>query len=188
MKKTVELRELRTVLVRLYSDVDHIRRVTDDAQIDPAKIKQAPEALMAWHWVLLEAHKQGRIQDLLDVVLGEYPKDEQLAAAARPYRAHPIPDMPRQIATTRRSPLQSQEDKLLVTKLLRTSVDRDKERDLLAEMLQGQRREHVLLILAPGGMGKSTLIREFYDSCERHPRALLDLKQSACRSRVPSFL
>jgi hypothetical protein len=86
-----------------------------------------------------------------------------------------VSDAPRP-TSPHQSPGRSHIERSPGTSLRRTSVDRDRERELFTEMLKGERPEHVLLIQAPGGMGKTTLMDEFWDLCEHLPRARVDLK------------
>lgn len=55
-------------------------------------------------------------------------------------------------------------------------VDRDTEDHLFKEMVHGQRMEHVLLIQAPRGMGKSFLLQKWWDDCEGMLRGKVNMK------------
>lgn len=55
-------------------------------------------------------------------------------------------------------------------------VNREQEVALFLDILQGARRAHILLIKAAGGMGKSSLLREFWKQSRDIQRALIDLK------------
>jgi hypothetical protein len=55
-------------------------------------------------------------------------------------------------------------------------VDRSDELARFTDMINGAGSTHVLLIQAAAGMGKSSLLREFWDSSERFSRAFVDLK------------
>lgn len=63
-------------------------------------------------------------------------------------------------------------------------LNREEERAIFREMLEGRRREHILLIQAEGGMGKTHLLEEFWALAEPFPRARLDLKSGYSLERV----
>ncbi|MFZ4663124.1 MAG: CHAT domain-containing protein [Caldilineaceae bacterium] len=65
--------KLRNILVKLYSDSQTIRRVVDDADLDTSRIILGGNAINIWHGVLDEAQKQGKVDQLIAVVLLEYP-------------------------------------------------------------------------------------------------------------------
>ncbi len=57
-------------------------------------------------------------------------------------------------------------------------LDREEERAIFDEMLRGKRQEHILLIEAEGGMGKTHLLEEFWALAEPYPRCRFDLKSA----------
>jgi hypothetical protein len=58
-------------------------------------------------------------------------------------------------------------------------VDRDAERALFRSMLERSCQANLLLIRGPGGMGKTSLLDEFWQDAADHPRARIDLKLGA---------
>lgn len=65
--------KLRNFLVKLYGDPQTIRRVLDDADLEAARINLGGNATNIWHGVLDEAQKQAKIDQLLAVVVLDYP-------------------------------------------------------------------------------------------------------------------
>lgn len=65
--------KLRNFLVKLYGDPQTIRRVLDDADLEAARINLGGNATNIWHGVLDEAQKQAKIDQLLTIVLLDYP-------------------------------------------------------------------------------------------------------------------
>ena len=59
----------------------------------------------------------------------------------------------------------------------RVHVDRTEEAARFADMLAGRGTAHVLLIQAASGMGKSSLLREFWGRGGASFKAFVDLKQ-----------
>ncbi len=64
-------------------------------------------------------------------------------------------------------------------RLSRLSANRDDELSLFKRILTDPEEEHILLIEAPGGQGKSTLLKEFRHLCPPESVALIDLKGQA---------
>ena len=54
-------------------------------------------------------------------------------------------------------------------------VDRVDEKQLFDRMLQGEEAAHILLIQADGGLGKSSLLREFREMSRPYPTVFIDL-------------
>lgn len=72
MNDKKSLRDLRNVLVKLYTDELSIRRLVDDSGIDSSRIIFASNATNIWHSVLTEADKNGQLGSLLSVIKEEY--------------------------------------------------------------------------------------------------------------------
>jgi hypothetical protein len=62
------------------------------------------------------------------------------------------------------------------TTLRSVHVDRVEELARFQDMIAGRGTAHVLLIQAEAGMGKSSLLREFWEQSAEHPRILVDFK------------
>jgi hypothetical protein len=56
------------------------------------------------------------------------------------------------------------------------TADREAEFELFNQILTGHFKERILLIKAPGGRGKSTLLKAFMDRCAAIPHVPVDLK------------
>lgn len=78
--------ELRTALVELYPDDASIRRVAADAGIHSSRIAFTAIAVNAWHSLLTEAEKVGRVNVLLGVVENEYRDNKEFREACAAYR------------------------------------------------------------------------------------------------------
>jgi len=59
-------------------------------------------------------------------------------------------------------------------------VDRTEEFRIFGRLLSGEHPDHMLLIQAGPGMGKSALLERFYSQSEQYPRALVDLRRLDC--------
>jgi nucleoside phosphorylase len=79
------LRHLREILQDLYTTEQSSRRVVDDAGIPSALISFSASASDNWHNILDEAHKRGKILDLVEIALREYNLGK-LRDAAQAYR------------------------------------------------------------------------------------------------------
>ena len=63
-----------------------------------------------------------------------------------------------------------------MSKIKEVFINREEERKIFQQMLEGSRREHILLIQAAGDMGKTHLIDEFEALSTPYPHARIDLK------------
>ncbi|MCI0687761.1 MAG: ATP-binding protein [Sporichthyaceae bacterium] len=61
----------------------------------------------------------------------------------------------------------------------RVHVDRVEELARFRDMVANRSGVHILLIQARSGMGKSSLLREFWEHSKDHPRVLVDFKSSS---------
>ncbi len=61
-------------------------------------------------------------------------------------------------------------------KIKEVFLDRDEQRNDFLSILQGESPQHILLIQAGGGMGKTRLLEEFWSLSSSHPRARINLK------------
>lgn len=91
--------KLRNFLVNLYGDPQTIRRVLDDADLEAARINLGGNATNIWHGILDEAQKQAKVDQLLAIVLLDYPNrraelEELLGDRAAPPAATQSPVMP----------------------------------------------------------------------------------------------
>lgn len=78
---TLELTELRDVLVALYPSPRNAQRVARDAGLDGERIPRAGAAVDVWHAVLLEAERSGKAEQLEEMTLLEYGNHPPLKAA-----------------------------------------------------------------------------------------------------------
>jgi len=76
---------LRTVLANLYSDDSSIRRLVADAGLAASRLRLNASAEDNWHDILTEAERIGRIDALLDVVMGEYSSNQDFRNACDSY-------------------------------------------------------------------------------------------------------
>jgi len=76
---TPELRrKLRNILKRLFPDEASSRVVLDDAGIPAGNISFSTNAKNNWHAILKEAENRGKVQELVQIVLEEYPDETEL--------------------------------------------------------------------------------------------------------------
>lgn len=61
----------------------------------------------------------------------------------------------------------------------RVIVDRDEERRLFREMVFGRSPIHILLMEAPGGMGKTVLLEQFWELSDSLQRSRIDFKHAS---------
>jgi len=96
----VELyKQLRTILVALYPDIDDLRRVARDAGVAVDRVRLEGSAINQWDELLREAVKNQQVADLLDVARQEYDRNTALQAVyalfldeQKQKRATPLPD------------------------------------------------------------------------------------------------
>ena len=81
----MSLRSLRNALSNLYSDPDDALRIGTDADLDIRRIDYSGSAYEFWQATLAEAEKSGRLLDLINVAVGEYPEHSDLLLAAATY-------------------------------------------------------------------------------------------------------
>ena len=82
MSKKEALRQVRSLLVRLYANQSSIQRVVDDAELDSSQLDLQGVLNDVWHRVLLEAERQKRIGAIIKVAGNDYPEsaDELIQA------------------------------------------------------------------------------------------------------------
>jgi hypothetical protein len=74
---------LRETLARLYSSQVDIRRVAEDAGLDPARIASDPVPVNTWFLILREAARRpDAIDSIVRVALSDYPDNDALLQAA----------------------------------------------------------------------------------------------------------
>jgi len=71
-------RKLRQLLSALYIEKASQQRVASDAQLDAAKINFSDIPENSWDAILKEALKRDKLKGLMNIVLEEYPENEQL--------------------------------------------------------------------------------------------------------------
>jgi hypothetical protein len=67
---------LRDALVVLYPEVDSAKRVADDAAVKWSNANLQSAVINVWHSILQEAVKSNRIDQLVEVVQGEYASNQ----------------------------------------------------------------------------------------------------------------
>jgi formylglycine-generating enzyme required for sulfatase activity len=97
------LNQLRDALAELYPDVADARRVVATAGLDDRRLAFYPAAINTWQSILGEAEKQEFVEDVIAVVVTEYPRNRSLRVAVEAYR---------QRAGKERSPAQAPADNL----------------------------------------------------------------------------
>jgi hypothetical protein len=81
------LNPLRDQLISLFDEEQDARRIVYDARLDAANIDFGGSAANFWHSILTEAHKQARVQALVETVLVSYPnKQAELQQALQSYQ------------------------------------------------------------------------------------------------------
>lgn len=76
-----ELTQLNDVLAGLYFMTRDSLRVVDNAGLPKAHIAFRDKAIDNWHQILLEADRRGKVADLIDAALKDYPDDPFLLQA-----------------------------------------------------------------------------------------------------------
>ncbi len=87
MKAAEMNRQLRTVLVELYTTTADLRRVAHDAGVALDRVVLGGSAVNCWDGLLREAAKNQQVADLLDVAQQEYGGNEALAAVTAAFVA-----------------------------------------------------------------------------------------------------
>ncbi len=77
---------LRDALVVLYPDVESVKRVADDAAVKWFNTNLQSNVINIWHSVLQEAIKSNRIDQLVEVVQGEYASNPKWQDAYQSYK------------------------------------------------------------------------------------------------------
>lgn len=80
------LKNLRSVLVKLYYTPASMRRIIDDTGLDFSRIALESNPGDSWHSILIEAEKLGQVDDLLSVVNDEYSRNAEFRDAYKAYR------------------------------------------------------------------------------------------------------
>lgn len=69
---------LHDVLAELYADEESARRIVRDVGLDTTRVSFNAKAVNTWSSIVNEATAQGRLADVIRVVLKEYPAYERL--------------------------------------------------------------------------------------------------------------
>lgn len=91
MNTQVIFRVLRDTLSDLYRDKQSAIRIADDADLEVPNIEIGDKAIDNWHAILQHAVKKDKIDNLLDVVLIEYPNNKRLRIASDNFRSIWLP-------------------------------------------------------------------------------------------------
>lgn len=78
--------QLRKVLASLYQNVESIRRVCEDAEIDLTLVALNSAPLDNWNAVLGQAQKSGQVDGLLAIIWSDYEKNQELQKVYEAYR------------------------------------------------------------------------------------------------------
>ncbi|MCP9234379.1 trypsin-like peptidase domain-containing protein [Lewinella sp. JB7] len=73
-----KLTELRGILTELYPERDDGRMVVDVTGIPASAIAFSDKARQNWHNILREANKRGKVRDIVQLAIQEYPEREEL--------------------------------------------------------------------------------------------------------------
>lgn len=73
-----EFIKLRDILIELYPSESGAKRVVYDAEINSALIEFSSQATHNWQAILSEAQKSKKINALINIVLRDYPNNEEL--------------------------------------------------------------------------------------------------------------
>src|SRR5689334_18002236 len=79
------LTQLRDILQVLYPTLESTYPIVDDAGIPRDNISFSTAAGQNWHAILQEAHKHGKVLALVEVVLQQYPDNDDLRNGAQAY-------------------------------------------------------------------------------------------------------
>lgn len=77
---------LRDALASLYSRDADARRVARDAGLNETHIPFDPATINTWSAILIEAQKQGLVENILAVALKQYPNNARLFEAVTDYK------------------------------------------------------------------------------------------------------
>ena len=91
MDTQVIFRVLRDTLADLYRDKQSAIRIADDAALEVPHIQIGDKAIDNWHAILQEAVKKDKIENLLAVVLAEFPNNKRLRIASDNFRSIWLP-------------------------------------------------------------------------------------------------
>jgi formylglycine-generating enzyme required for sulfatase activity len=80
------LNRLRDALAELYPHAKAMRRVADSAALPLDRVALQDEAVNDWQAILEEAVRQDAVDDLIEVVVAEYPRKRPLLMAVEAYR------------------------------------------------------------------------------------------------------
>jgi tetratricopeptide (TPR) repeat protein len=160
MKEKV-FRQLCRVLADLYGDVNSALRVAKDAGLDPTHIKVSTRAIDNWDAILEEAEHQRLVEALLEIAVGQYPREQKLQDARRDYDAWVAagrPDGDGGPEPTPHGPA-----KVSLARLPSTHPDlfgRKPELALL-DAAWADPQVNVLCLVAWGGVGKTALVNRW---------------------------
>lgn len=89
------LRQLRDVLADLYPHEEDARVVAMDAGLETTLIAFSDMAVTNWTNILVTAHNNKQVEDLIKVAQNRFPRNSKLAAAAEAYRTAKSEETPR---------------------------------------------------------------------------------------------
>ncbi len=92
MSSPLVLSQLRNSLATLYPDEVSIRRIVHDSGLLPERIAFSGPAVNAWHSVLAEASKIGRIDAIVQAAMMEYSNNRELQVAYKAYQESATPN------------------------------------------------------------------------------------------------
>lgn len=65
-------RQLKELLIELYTTVEESKRVVEDAQMVWTHVKFSNTAVVNWHEILVEAHRRRKVIDILNIAAQDY--------------------------------------------------------------------------------------------------------------------
>lgn len=158
MNNSTPLAKLRDVLASLYSDTQSAHRIASDVGLDTRHIDFDGRAINFWHSILTEARNAEKIDQLLNLVFGEYPNNSNLRIAYEDFYRSSL--QTEKLVASQDAPEPGNPPYKGLLYFQEADADIFVGRESLTDELIAHLRKYAFLaIIGASGSGKSSLVR-----------------------------